>query len=120
MIALIKTFFSGGRLVSDVIDGLNQAHRDRLNAKNDKDRIAADVRVAQLEAQMKVLVAEQKSWTTRWIRPALMAPVVFYWGKILTYDKLGYGVTDDLTETQWYIVGVMFGFYFLTRPFGRK
>ncbi|MFT6659330.1 hypothetical protein [Maritalea sp.] len=44
--------FFGGGLGKDMIAGLNQAHRDRLNAKNDFDRIAADKAVAFWEQQV--------------------------------------------------------------------
>ena len=111
----------GGGVIDKVANSLVEARRDALNAKNDEDRIRAEVRVQQLEYQQNVLIAEQGSWMTRWIRPAFALPIAIYMGKVLLWDKvLGWGVTDDLSTTQWAIVGGIIGSYFLTRPFGKR
>ena len=104
---------------------LRQAHKDRLDAANEADRIDADIRVATLEAQQAVLIAEQGSWKTSWIRPAIAFPVASYLWKVLFYDKVLMsdwfnGVTDPLDEKMWWVVTAVIGAYFLTRPFEKR
>ena len=104
---------------------LRQAHKDRLDAANEADRIDAEVRVATLEAQQAVLIAEQGSWRTSWIRPALAFPVVGYVWKVLLYDKVWMsnwtdGVTDPLDDKMWWITTAVVSAYFLTRPFEKR
>ena len=92
-----------------------------LDAKTEQDRIEADVLVNQLEARQSVLIAEQGSWMTRWIRPAFALPFLIYNFKVVVWDKvLGLGITDDLSASYWQLQMIIFGAYFLTRPFGKK
>ncbi len=103
--------------IKAVGEQLNKAYGQRLAAQNDAQRVAADTRIKIAEARMQVLLAEQQSWMTRWIRPALAAPVVIYMWKLIVWDTvLGYGVTPDPGEfINWYVLTVT-GAYFLTRP----
>lgn len=100
-----------------IADKLTEAYTARQRALTDRDRIAADVSITQLEARQAVLIAEQASSLTRWIRPALAAPVAIYIWKVVVWDKvLGLGVTDPLDERMWWVFTVIIGAYFLTRP----
>ncbi len=115
----------GGWLVGGGISAiggqLNKAYQAKLNAKNTTERIGADKLIARLEAQQAVLIAEQGSWMTRWIRPAFAAPFVIYNFKIVIWDKvLGLGVTDALSAEFWQLQMIVFGAYFLTRPFEKR
>lgn len=117
MFGTLLSWLTGGA-IAQIGKQINQAYQIRVNAKNDEARIDADKHIAQLQAQQAVLIAEQGHWLTRWIRPALAAPVAIYWGKVLVYDKcLGLGATPDLSTEQHAIMGVIVGSYFLTRPF---
>lgn len=119
---ILSWFASGG--ITAIGKQLNDAYQAKLTAQNDSERIEADKRIATLEAQQAVLIAEQGNWMTRWIRPALAAPTVIFVWKILVWDTvLGWGITGDPGELVKWIVTVTIGAYFLTRPFekwGRK
>lgn len=116
----ILSWLTGGGL-SAVAEQLNRAYEAKLKADNDADRIDAERRIAELSAQQAVLLAEQGSWMTRWIRPAFAAPFIVYDAKIVVWDKvLKLGTTDPLTPEFWQLQMIVFGAYFLTRPFERK
>lgn len=113
--------FLGGGALKTVTDGIVQARRDAANAKNDSERIAAEEKMANLNAQRDILLAEQGNWLTRWIRPAIAAPFVIYLWKLVLYDKvLGLGATDDLSPDLWKLFWIVIGAYFLTRPFEKR
>jgi len=102
-------------------DQLNRAYENKLLAMNDKERIDAEKQISQLEANRDLLLREQGSWMTRWIRPALAAPVVIYVWKLLVWDTvLGWGVTPNPGEFVNWIVLTIVGAYFITRPFERR
>lgn len=120
MVGRILSWLVGGGIAA-IGKELNQAYQARLSAKNDQERIEAEKLIAQLEARQGVLIAEQGSWMTRWIRPAFAFPFIIYNFKIVVWDKvLGWGVTDPLTEQFWQLQMIIFGAYFLTRPFERR
>ncbi|WP_162651311.1 hypothetical protein [Lentilitoribacter sp. Alg239-R112] len=120
MIAKILSWLAGGGIAA-IGQQLNDAYSAKLNAQNNEVRIEADKRIAYLHAQQAVLIAEQGSWMTRWIRPAFAAPFVIYNGKIILWDKaLGLGVTDALSSEFWQLQMIIFGAYFLTRPFEKR
>lgn len=100
---------------------LNHAYALKLTAQNDAERIDADMVIARLEAQQAVLIAEQGSWVTRWIRPALAVPVVAYWWKLIIWDTLlGYGTTPYPGDHVAWFVTLIPGAYFLVRPFEKR
>lgn len=103
--------------IKAVGEQLTRAYELKLHAQNDQQRIEAEKLVAKLEAHQNILIAEQGSWMTRWIRPALAAPVVIYIWKLVVWDTvLGWGVTPNPGEfINWYVLTVT-GAYFLTRP----
>ena len=120
MFASIASWLLGGGIAA-IGKELRQAHKDRLDAANEADRIDADIRVATLEAQQAVLIAEQGSWMTRWIRPAIAFPFILYLWKLILWDKiLGWGVTDNLSTELHAIMGAVIGAYFLMRPFEKR
>ncbi|PCJ20866.1 MAG: hypothetical protein COA96_15580 [SAR86 cluster bacterium] len=120
MLAVILKFFGGG-IVGQVGKQINTAIKAKLDAKNSTERIAADENIATLNAQRDILIAEQSDRLTKWIRPAFAAPFILYLWKIIVWDKmLGLGATPDLSTEQHYIMGVVVGAYFLTRPFEKR
>ncbi len=101
-----------------IAEQLATAYAARTNATTDKERIAADERVRHLEAMQAIVIAEQGSWLTRWVRPAFAFPFVVYVNKLVLYDKvLGWGTTDPLSDNLTTILVTIVGAYFITRPF---
>jgi hypothetical protein len=98
-------------------DQLNRAYQTKMLAVTDKERIEADKEISNLEARRDVLLAEQGSWMTRWIRPALALPVAIFWFKLLVWDTvLGWGSTPYPGEhVMWYAMLIPTA-YFLVRP----
>lgn len=120
LIRWLLKFLTGGGL-KGIAAELRRAHADRLAAQNDESRIAADIDIRQLEGRQAVLIAEQGSRMTRWIRPAFAAPFIVYDCKVVVWDKvLGWGITDDLSPEFWQLQMIVFGAYFLTRPFEKR
>lgn len=111
MLNLILSFFSGP--LSSISNDLKEAYQSRLNAGNDKERIAADERINLLETRKSTILAAQSDPVERWVRIAFALPFVVYINKLLIWDKvLGLGVTDalssDLTQLFWIIIGGYF------------
>jgi hypothetical protein len=100
---------------------LMAAKTQQANAKTDQQRIEAEVTIHQLEARQEVLIAEQATRATRWIRPLFALPFVVYNFKVVVWDKvLGLGTTDVLSEQYWQLQMIVFGAYFITRGLGKK
>lgn len=117
MIALILKFLGGGG-ISAIGEQLRAAYELKLKATNDHEKLEADQRIAELQAQQAILIAEQGNWTTRWIRPAFAAPFVIYNFKVVVWDKvLGLGVTDPLSPQFVQMQTVVIGAYFVGRSF---
>ena len=99
--------------LGSVTKELKEAYQSKLNAQNDKERIAADERIAILEARKSTILAAQPDPWERFIRILLALPVVVYINKLFIWDKvLGLGSTDglsnDLTQFMWIVVGGYF------------
>ena len=120
MFGLIAKWLLGGGIAA--IGGqLNEAYKARLAAQTDHEKLEADMRIATLQAQQSVLLAEQGSWLTKWIRPAFAFPFVFYINKLILWDKiLGWGSTPDMSDNLWKLFWIIVGAYFLTRPFEKR
>ena len=120
MIGSILSWLAGGGIAA-IGKELNRAYQAKLDAKNSAERIDAEKQIAVLEARQAVLIAEQGSWRTSWIRPVIAAPfAVFIW-KIVVWDKvLGWGTADALSENMTWVMTVVIGAYFLTRPLEKR
>lgn len=119
MIAQLISWIAGGAL-DRVGRHLKDAYLAKRQADSDEQKLEADLRIRQLEAQQKILIAEQGRAQTRWIRPAIAFPFVAYLWKVVLWDKVfGLGSTDSLSSELGEIMMVMIGAYFLTRPFER-
>lgn len=116
MIAKIIGWITSGAL--DRIGGhLKDAYLAKKQAQTDEQKLEADILIRQLEGREAVLIAEQASGLTRWIRPAIAFPFVAYLWKVVLWDKVfGLGSTDPLSKELAEIMMVMIGAYFLTRP----
>lgn len=106
--------FLGGGVLSDISNDLKEAHKNKLDAQNDKERIAADERIAILEARKSSILAAQSSPVERWVRIGFAFPFVVYLNKILIWDKvLGWGVTDSLSPIDVQVFWIVLGGYFI-------
>jgi len=93
--------FLGGPL----LNGLISAYKAKLTAANAQDRLAVDLAVKEIEAEIEarkqasaVVIAEQGRWYTAVIRPLLALPIIVYFWKVIVWDKvLGLGSTDPIT-----------------------
>jgi hypothetical protein len=105
----------GGGIAS-IGEQLNKAYQAKLAAQTDQAKMQADMDIAQLEARQAVLIAEQGSWLTSWIRPAFALPFVLFNAKVIVWDKmLGWGATDNLTPEFYQMEMMVMGAYFLGR-----
>ena len=120
MISRILSWLAGGGIKA-IGEQLNRAFQAKLDAKNNAERIEADKQIAVLEARQAVLIAEQGSWRTSWIRPAIAAPFAIFIWKVVVWDKvLGRGVTDPLSDNMTWVMTAVIGAYFLTRPLEKR
>lgn len=118
MIAFLLTLMNPLAKIAQELITAKTKHQD---AMTETARIEAGVSIAQLEARQAVLIAEQGNRTTRWIRPAFALPFVIYNLKVVVWDKVfGFGVTDSLPPEFWQLQMIVFGAYFVTRPFSKK
>lgn len=105
---LLSSIFGGG-----IPEQIRKAYESKLNAQNDAERIAADIKLAQLDARLKSQLAGGK-WITL-VQVLWVAPFVLYNAKLIVWDKiLGWGVTDPLSPELYYLQSIMVGFFFLT------
>lgn len=116
MLGSVLAWLTGGGIAA-IGEQLNKAYSARLRAQTDQAKLEADQAIAQLEARQAVLIAEQGSWETRWIRPAFALVFFIYVFKLVVWDKvLGMGTTDDLSPHLKEMMGWVVGAYFLARP----
>jgi hypothetical protein len=115
MFGLLYKWLGGGG-ISAIGEQLRAAYELKLKAQTDQEKLAAEQRIAELQAQQSILIAEQGNWATRWIRPAFALPFVIYNAKVVVWDKvLGLGVTDPLSADFAQMQMIMIGAYFLGR-----
>lgn len=113
-LGLIPGLLSG---LFTTINGVTQALSNEkialINAKTDSERIEIGERIAALQSQQAVLVADaSKSSIDIWVRLAMALPPILIVAKIFIWDKmLGWGSTDNLSPPEWYLVYVTYGFY---------
>ena len=111
MLKLVLGFLSGP--LSSISNDLKEAYQSKLTAETDKEKLAADERIAVLEARKDSILSAQSSPVERWIRFGFAFPFVVYLNKLLIYDKvLALGSTDslspELTQLFWIIIGGYF------------
>lgn len=105
---ILGSIFGGG-----LPEQIRKAYEAKLNAQNDSERIAADIKLSQLDARLKSQLAGGR-WITL-VQVAWVAPFVLYNAKLLVWDKiLGWGVTDPLSPELYSLQSIMVGFFFLT------
>lgn len=99
-----------------ITGALTKAYEAKLAAANDKDRIAAEVEIKNLEARRDVVIAaavNDKWWSPRTIMGWSAA---IYVAKLVVWDTvLQLGVTPDPGEQVTLIVMTIVGFYFVAK-----
>lgn len=110
MIGLILSALGGG-----LGNQLRRAYQAKLDAKNDADRLAADVTIKSLEARVMAQTQGQGAWLSKAVQAAWAAPFIIFAWKVIVWDKvLGWGVTDPLGPLETDIGRIIVAFYFLT------
>lgn len=109
---ILSALFTGP--LKAISNDLKEAYQTKLNAKNDAERIAADERIALLEARKSSVLAAQSDPYERWVRILLALPFVVYINKLVVWDKvLGWGVTDALSSDLYDIMMIVLAGYFV-------
>ncbi len=99
--------------IGSIASKLADAYKARENARTDQERIAAEERIAMLQAQ-----ASTQRPIDAFIRVLFALPVAIYFGKLYLFDKvLGLGSTDALSPELDKIAMVIIGFYFIHSMF---
>jgi len=107
-------------LTSPILTWLKDLYVARLAAANAQDKLAVELAVKEIEAEITarkdanaLIIAEQGRWWTAIIRPLAALPVVIYIWKVIVYDKvLGMGTTDPITGEVATWAGVIVTTYF--------
>jgi hypothetical protein len=101
--------------LNGITKALTDAYVAKEQAKNDKDRIAADVAIENLKARRDVVISaavNDKWWSPRTLMGYAAALYVF---KIIVWDTVfQLGVTPDPGEQVTFIVMTVVGFYFIS------
>src|SRR5262245_28659830 len=107
-------------LSAPVFNSIVDVYKAKLASANERDRLAVDLAVKEIEAEIasraeasKIIIAEQGRWWTSMIRPLAALPVVIFIWKVIVWDKvLGWGTTDPLTGDVGTWAGVIVTTYF--------
>src|SRR5215475_8589250 len=107
-------------LSAPVFNSIVDGYKAKLAASNAQDKLAVDLAVKEIEAELaarreatKIINAEQGRWWTAMIRPLAALPVVIYIWKVVVWDKvLGLGSTDAITGEVATWAGVIVTTYF--------
>ena len=105
--------------IGGILGQLAQAYKAKQQAQTDQAKIAADERIANLNAIRDVQVAEAGSPINAIIRAFIAIGPAGYLFKIFAIDKLicpvfgGACATDQLSPELWNVMWIVLGFYFL-------
>ncbi len=102
--------------LTGIVEKIFAARMAAAQAMTDQEKIAAEERVATLQARRDVLVAEGGSRLNAFIRGMIMLPYIVYLWKLIVWDKIimgGTTRTDDLSDNLWWIMITGVGFYFI-------
>ncbi len=92
---------------------LKDAYTTKQNAKTEQERIAAEERIALLEARKTSILAAQSDPVERWVRILWALPFIAYNMKLVLWDKvLSLGATDSLSPELYQIQMIVLGGYF--------
>jgi hypothetical protein len=92
-------------LSAPLLNTLLSGWKATLDARNATDRIAADLVIESIKADIEanksaqaIIIAEQGRWYTAIVRPLLATPIIIFMWKVIVWDKvLGWGTTEALS-----------------------
>jgi len=119
MPSFLINLLGGGifKAFSNITTTIEQMQQNRLNAKNNEDRVRLEGDIALLNTQREIYKAELSNKRTSWVRPSFCFLFFIYLAKIIIYDKiLELGATDPLSPQLEYIMFGFLGVYFVGRP----
>jgi len=109
---LVAWIMRGG--LSGIAEQLQVAHRNKLQAETDEQKLAADITIKQLEARQNALIHGKGAWISKAVQAAWAFPFIIFNFKVIVWDKvLKLGVTDPLGQFEQNIGMIIVGFYFL-------
>lgn len=112
VLGVLSSFFTSS--IKSVTNDIKEAYQSKLNAQNDSERIAADERIAILEARKSTILAAQSDPLERWVRAGFGFLFLAYNSKLIIWDKmLEWGTTDPLSPELAYIQMTVLGGYFI-------
>lgn len=100
-----------GALTGEVGRNLAAAFKERSNAETERERIAANERIAYWDTVQQ----SQNQAVASLVRAAFALPFLVYMYKLILWDKLICGggcSTDDLSDNLWMVFYIVLGFYF--------
>ena len=109
---LVAWIMRGG--LSGIAEQLQVAHRNKLQAETDEQKLAAEITIKQLEARQNALIHGKGAWISKAVQAAWAFPFIIFNFKVIVWDKvLKLGVTDPLGQFEQNIGMIIVGFYFL-------
>jgi len=113
MIQLILSWITGGG-ATKIVDRLADAYEAKQKAETSKQKIAADVAIERLNAQLAAQVQGDASWLPKAVRAAFGAITLAYLAKLVIWDTvLGMGATNALGGFADWTMRAVVVFYFL-------
>jgi hypothetical protein len=112
-----------GPVLNAITGPLLDAYRAKLAAANTSDKLAVDLAIKEVEAEIAarqdaraIIIAEQGRWYTAMVRPLIVLPFGVYIWKVVIWDiVLGWGVTDPIRGDVASLMMVVIGSYFSGR-----
>ena len=102
--------------IAKITGQLSNAKIAAIGAKTEEERIAANERVATLQAKRDLMVSQPPAGKLidAMVRLSFALPFIVYNGKLLIWDKvMARGATDGLSAELLHIEMIIVGFYFL-------
>ena len=110
-----------GPVLNAITGPVLEAYKARLAATNTQDKLAVDLAVKEIDAEIEsrkqagaIIIAEQGRWYTAIVRPLIVLPFAVYIWKVVIWDiVLGWGSTPaiqgDVASLMMIVIGSYFG-----------
>lgn len=110
-----------GPVLNAITGPVLEAYKARLAATNAQDKLAVDLAVKEIDAEIEsrkqagaIIIAEQGRWYTAMVRPLIVLPFAVYIWKVVIWDiVLGWGSTPairgDVASLMMIVIGSYFG-----------
>ena len=121
VLSSVFKFVTRSDVQETLLNAIFSAQRSRLDAETETAKAEIDARIVYLQTQHSLLLAEQNHWSTRMIRPLFAAPFILFNAKVIIWDSVfGLGVTNALSPELIQLEMIVFGAYFVMRPFEKR